>query len=69
MPKFVSKRELIEPHKGDKRYTRRNALGQFTEMVNLHRSLSEDDRRKAKTIVSEGQGNRGDEGRKRSTDR
>jgi hypothetical protein len=29
---MASKRELIEPHKGDKRYARRNPSGQFKEM-------------------------------------
>ena len=60
----VSKRELIEPHPGDKRFIRRNELGQIVSSVNLHRSLSQDDRTKAKRIVKPGQGDRGDERRK-----
>jgi len=37
----MSKREVIEPHKGDKRYARRDAQGQFTEsQVNVGRSLA-----------------------------
>ncbi|MGZ5445212.1 MAG: hypothetical protein ACXW5U_15200 [Thermoanaerobaculia bacterium] len=54
------KRELIEPHKGDKRYARRDAQGRFTEMDNVSRSLSQDRRRQAKTEVKSGQGDRGD---------
>ena len=34
------KRELIEPHKGDKRYVRRNKKGEFNEVVDVGRSLS-----------------------------
>jgi hypothetical protein len=29
----MSERELIEPHKGDKRYVRRDAEGHFTDEV------------------------------------
>lgn len=60
-------RELIEPHPGDKRYVRRDEKGRIVESVNLHRSLSEDDRRKAKHVAKPGQGDRGDERRRRST--
>lgn len=55
-----SKRELIEPHKGDKRYARRDAEGRFTEMDDVGRSLSEDRKRQAKTVAKPGQGDRGD---------
>ena len=53
-------RELIEPHKGDKRYVRRDTKGQFKESDDVGRSLSADRRRKAKTRVKSGQGDRGD---------
>jgi hypothetical protein len=54
-------RELIEPHKGDKRYIRRSSTGQFTEkQVDLGRSLSADLRSKSKTISKKGEGDRGD---------
>jgi hypothetical protein len=53
------KRELISP-KGDKRYTRRNERGQFTEQDDVGRSLSRDRRTKAKTRVKKGQGDKGD---------
>ncbi|OUJ74886.1 hypothetical protein [Hymenobacter crusticola] len=55
-----SKRELIEPTPGDKRYVRRNARGQFTSEVDLHRSLSGDDRVNSKITSKPGQGDRGD---------
>jgi len=54
-------REMIEPHKGDKRYIRRGAKGQFTnKQVDMGRSLSADRRSKAKTIAKKGEGDRGD---------
>jgi hypothetical protein len=60
----MSSREVIKPHKGDKRYARRDSQGQFTEkQVNVGKSLAADRRTKAKTIVPEGQGDRGDEKR------
>lgn len=55
-----SKRELIEPHKGDKRYVRRDESGRFKESDEVGRSLSADRRRKAKTVAKPGQGDRGD---------
>jgi hypothetical protein len=54
------KRELIEPHKGDKRYVRRDENGRFTESDDVSRSLSQDQRREAKTASKKGQGDRGD---------
>ena len=58
----MSKREVIEPHKSDKRYTRRGEQGQFTgDQVNVAKSLSADRRSKAKTVVPKGQGDRGDQ--------
>ena len=44
----LSPRELIEPHPGDKRYIRRDEKGRIATSVDLNRSLSADDRRKAK---------------------
>ena len=36
-----AKRTLTQPHKGDKRYTRRDGQGQFTEdQVNVGKSLA-----------------------------
>ena len=56
----MSKRELIEPQKGDKRYARRDEQGRFTEMVDVGRSLAQDRKRHAKTTAKPGQGDRGD---------
>ena len=60
----TGKRELIEPHEGDKRYARRNDQGEFTEQDDVGRSLAQDVRQRAKTEAKPGQGDRGD--RKRS---
>lgn len=60
MPRNAAKRELIEPHKGDKRYVRRKA-GKFTDSQDdVSKSLTQDRRRKAKTVATKGQGDRGD---------
>jgi hypothetical protein len=56
----TSKRTVIEPHKGDKRYARRNKEGEFKKQVSVGRSLSADKRRTAKTKVPKGHGDRGD---------
>ena len=56
----TSKRTVVEPHKGDKRYVRRNKKGEFKKEVNVGRSLAADRRSKAKTTVPKGQGDRGD---------
>ena len=55
-----SKRELIEPHKGDKRYIRRDEKGRITESDDVSRSLSQDVRKSAKTSSKPGQGDKGD---------
>ena len=57
---MASKRELIEPHKGDKRYVRRNPKGQFKESDDVGRSLAVDQRTKAKNVAKPGQGDKGD---------
>jgi hypothetical protein len=56
----MSKRELIEPNKGDKRYARRDEGGRFTEQDDVGRSLSADRRRQAKHEAKPGEGDRGD---------
>lgn len=58
--KASSRRELIEPTKGDKRYVRRNAKGEFNKVVDVGKSLSSDKRTTAKKKVPKGQGDRGD---------
>lgn len=52
------KRELIEPHKGDKRYVRRDDGGKFKESDDVGKSLAQDRRTSAK--VKSGYGDRGD---------
>jgi hypothetical protein len=56
-------RELIDTGQ-DKRYVRRDEKGQFEEVDEVSRSLSQDVRREAKTEVKPGQGDRGDQKRK-----
>ncbi len=58
--KATSKRELIEPSKGDKRYVRRKADGTFGKTVDVGKSLVADREHAAKTKVPKGQGDRGD---------
>lgn len=55
-----SKRELIEPTPGDKRYVRRDDEGKFTESDDLNRSLSQDDRQDAEKTSKPGHGDEGD---------
>lgn len=58
----MSKREVIRPHEGDKRYARRGEKGEFTnDQAKVGRSLAADRRTKAKTVVPKGQGDRGDQ--------
>jgi hypothetical protein len=54
------KRELIEPTEGDKRYVRRDENGQFDEVDDVGRSLSQDQKRDAETKSKPGQGDKGD---------
>jgi hypothetical protein len=56
----MSKRELIEPNKGDKRYVRRDEQGQFKESDDVSASLSQDVRRKAENKKPKGEGDKGD---------
>lgn len=56
----MSKRELIEPHEGDKRFVRRDEEGKFTESDDVSRSLSQDQKRDAKNESKPGEGDRGD---------
>lgn len=55
-----SKRTLIEPHPGDKRYVRRDSKGRIKESVDVGRSLAADRRRKSKTRSTSGAGDKGD---------
>lgn len=56
----MSKRELIEPHPGDKRYVRRDEQGHFKESDDVGRSLAQDTRQHAKAESKPGEGDRGD---------
>ena len=62
--KGSSKRELIDTGT-DKRYVRRDEKGQFKESDDMGRSLAQDVKREAKTKVPAGQGDRGDQKRKK----
>jgi hypothetical protein len=62
--KSASKRELIDTGT-DKRYVRRDEKGRFDEVDDVGRSLSQDVRRKAKTEVPPGQGDHGDQKRRK----
>lgn len=56
----MSERELIEPHKGDKRYVRRDEEGRFKESDDVSRSLSQDVRQHAKAKKPRNEGDKGD---------
>ena len=56
----MTKRELIEPNPGDKRYVRRDEKGRFDESDDVSRSLAQDVRNDAKNDAPKGQGDRGD---------
>ena len=56
----AAKRELIDTG-SNKLYVRRNKRGtSFKEVEDVGRSLTQDRRRKAKTVAKRGQGDRGD---------
>jgi len=57
----MSKRELIEPNPGDKRYVRRDEKGHFTEdQTEVGRSSAADQRQHSKSPARPGEGDRGD---------
>ena len=59
-------RTLIKPHKGDKRFVRRKK-GKFTsKQVSVGRSLAADRRSRSKTVAKKGQGDRGDQKRRKT---
>jgi hypothetical protein len=64
---MATKRTLIEPNKGEKRYIRRTADGEFSEkQVDVGKSLAADRRSHSKTIAPKGQGDRGDQKKSKS---
>jgi hypothetical protein len=56
----MGQRELNEPHKGDKRYQRRNEDGTFGESDDQSQSLSQDPRQHAQNTKPKNEGDRGD---------
>lgn len=56
---MTGKRELIDTG-NDKRYVRRDEQGRFDEVVDVGRSLSQDQKRKAENTTTPGYGDRGD---------
>jgi hypothetical protein len=60
----AAKRELIDTGR-QKRFVRRDGKGKFNEVDDVGRSLAQDRRRKAKTVVKAGQGDKGDQKRKK----
>lgn len=60
-----NKRERIEPN-GDARFVRRDDHGRFKESDDVGRSISQDRRHDAKTTVKPGQGDRGDQPKKKN---
>ena len=61
----ASKRELIVPN-ADKRLIRRDEQGRISESDDLGKSLAQDVRKKSKTVVKSGQGDRGDQKKRTS---
>jgi hypothetical protein len=57
---MATKRTRINPGRGGARFVRRDKQGQFKEVEQVGRSLSQDRKRKAKTRSKPGQGDRGD---------
>lgn len=57
---MAGKRELIEPHKGDRRFVRRDDAGRFKEVEDAGRSMAQDRQRQAKNESTPGHGDRGD---------
>lgn len=55
----MTKRELIDTG-NDKRYVRRDDKGRFDEVVDVGKSLAQDQRIEAKNEARPGQGDRGD---------
>ena len=55
-----SKRELIEPTPGDKRFVRRDDKGRFKEVDDVGASLSQDQKQHPSAVAKPGQGDRGD---------
>ncbi|MCU1400958.1 MAG: hypothetical protein JWN62_4067 [Acidimicrobiales bacterium] len=59
-----TKRELIEPNPGDKRYVRRDENGRFTEQVDVGKSSAADQRKHSSNVPKAGHGDEGDRAKK-----
>lgn len=57
---MTTKRELIEPRPGDKRYARRDENGRFTEQTDVGKSSAADQRQHSSHVPKAGQGDKGD---------
>jgi hypothetical protein len=64
--KTTGKRTRISP-RGDTRFIRRDSKGRITESDDAGRSLKQDRARKAKTKVTSGYGDRGDQRTRRKS--
>ena len=57
----MTKREVIQPNPGDKRYARRDDKGQFSDdQTNVGKSSAADQRQHSQTPAKPGQGDKGD---------
>jgi hypothetical protein len=56
----MSQRELIQPHKGDKRFQRRSDDGTFGDSDDVTRSLGQDVREHSSTKKPRNEGDKGD---------
>jgi hypothetical protein len=65
MPTKKTRRELIDTGT-DKRFVRRDDAGEFRESDDVGKSLAKDVKNAAKTRVKAGQGDKGDEERRKA---
>lgn len=57
----MTKREIIKPNPGDKRFVRRDDAGKFTDdQTDVGKSSAADQRQHSKTPAKPGNGDRGD---------
>ena len=62
---MAGKRETIEPKASDKRYTRRDEQGRFSEQDDVSKSSAQDQKRAAQREAPRGQGDKGDRAKTR----
>ncbi|WP_293988792.1 hypothetical protein [Sphingomonas sp.] len=56
----MTERHIIEPHPDDKRYVRRDKDGQFSDEVDVGKSLAADERQHSGHKKPRNEGDRGD---------